>query len=270
MTYGSGQVSGEEGSDSVTIAGFTVTGQEFGIVNTTTANVIASPLSGILGLAFKSIAQTQATPAWQQMAESGAWSDAEMGCFLQRYRGDLSANDVESQGGQFTMGWVRLLHSDCRLYLPVYSGIDSSKLTGDINYISIATSNEDYWRIPLQGMTVQGNAVQIVSATASQAGDFVTDLAVQTNAECAIDTGTTLIGAPQADIQAIYAQIPQAVPMDASSEFSGYYQYPCDTSVNVSLQYGGLSYSMSNADFNLGSFTKDNTMCTGAFFQMDL
>ena len=86
----------------------------------------------------------------------------------------------------------------------------------------------------------------------------------------AIDTGTTLISASPSDVQAIYAQIPGAVAMSQSSGFAGYYQYPCSTNAVVALQFGGLSYTMSNADFNLGSFTRDSSMCTGAFFEMDL
>jgi hypothetical protein len=53
--------------------------------------------------------------------------------------------------------------------------------------------------------------------------------------------------------------------MSASTGYSGYYQYPGSTTVSASLQFGGLSYSISNADFNLGSFTRDTSMCTGAF-----
>jgi hypothetical protein len=58
--------------------------------------------------------------------------------------------------------------------------------------------------------------------------------------------------------------------MSASTGYSGYYQYPCSTTVSVTLQFGGLSYSISNSDFNLGSFTRDTSMCTGAIFQMNL
>lgn len=41
------------------------------------------------------------------------------------------------------------------------SGVDSSLYTGDINFIDIPSSNRDYWRIPLQGMMVQGNNIDI-------------------------------------------------------------------------------------------------------------
>jgi hypothetical protein len=71
-------------------------------------------------------------------------------------------------------------------------------------------------------------------------------------------------------VRAIYQQIQGAEEMDASTGYSGYWQYPCSTNVNVTLQYGGLAYAISNADFNLGPFTRDSSMCTGAFFEMDL
>ena len=36
------------------------------------------------------------------------------------------------------------------------------------------------------------------------------------------------------------------------------------------MQYGGLSYEISTADMNLGRFSTQSDMCTGAFFQMDM
>lgn len=58
--------------------------------------------------------------------------------------------------------------------------------------------------------------------------------------------------------------------MDPSTGYDGYWQYPCSTVVDATLQFGGMTYSISNDDFKLGSFTNDASMCTGAFFEMDL
>lgn len=89
--------------------------------------------------------------------------------------------------------------------------------------------------------------------------------------QVAVDTGTTLIGVPTAVAQGIYAQIPNSEPMAASTGYAGYYQYPCDQNVNVTLQFGGLSYAINNADFSLGAFSSTNSnMCMGAFFEMNL
>lgn len=66
--------------------------------------------------------------------------------FLERYRDDQYATQVESNGGLFTLGYL-----------------NSSLYTGSVNYVSIPTSNQDYWRIPVSGATIQGSSVSIVS-----------------------------------------------------------------------------------------------------------
>jgi len=74
------------------------------VVNSTSANVIGYPLSGILGLAFESIAQTQAPPFWEAVLTSGQATEQTMGFFMKRYRGDLSAQTIEPEGGEFALG----------------------------------------------------------------------------------------------------------------------------------------------------------------------
>lgn len=91
-------------TDTVTMAGFTVSNQEFAVVNATTAQLISAPLSGLMGLAWRGVSASGAQPFWEQLASSGAWSDSQMGFYLQRYRGDDSALRVEQSGGEFTMG----------------------------------------------------------------------------------------------------------------------------------------------------------------------
>ncbi|OCF32449.1 endopeptidase [Kwoniella heveanensis BCC8398] len=240
ISYGSGDADGFLASDTVELAGFTVTGQTFAIVTTTTARLISAPLSGLMGLAWKAIASSKATPFWQALAASGSWTDPEFAFYLARYRGDNTASSVEEQGGEMVLG-----------------GTNTSQYTGSINYIDIAEADLDYWRIPVEALNVQSSSITITSTRGY-------------SPQAAIDTGTTLIGVPSSVAQSIYSQIPNAEALSASSGYDGYYQYPCDTNVNVTIQFGGLSYAISNADMNLGSFTRDSSMCTGAFFEMDM
>ena len=44
------------------------------------------------------------------------------------------------------------------------SGTDTSLYTGDINFIDIPSNQRDYWRIPLQGMMVQGEQVDVIAS----------------------------------------------------------------------------------------------------------
>lgn len=106
------------------MAGFTVSDQTFGmlfflvcnagkhrltfecigVVTSTSANLISYPLSGLMGLAWKSIASSGATPFWQTLAASGDWDSPEMGVYLKRYRGDNTASQIETDGGQILFG----------------------------------------------------------------------------------------------------------------------------------------------------------------------
>lgn len=239
VSYGSGDVAGLLAEDTVSMGGFSVTQQAFGLVNQTvtsgssssSSSLIDAPLSGLMGLAFASIANSGATPWWQTLAEN-TWSDPEFGVFLQRWRGVSTVQDVESQGGEI-----------------VFGGLNSSMFTGSMNYISIPTANEDYWRIAVESITIQGTQLSYASSTAS----------------AAIDTGTTLIGAPSSVVAAVYAKIANSQSL-ASSGMSGYYEYPCSTVVNFSLGFGGKVYSVSDDDFNLGQTYAGSSMCVGALF----
>lgn len=70
---------------------------------------------------------------------------------------------------------------------------------------------------------------------------------------------------------AIYAQIPGSskVPTLVMGQ-EGYYQYPCDTVVDVKLKFGGVEYGISNMDMNFGTFTDDGKICIGSFFAIDV
>ncbi|OJA16945.1 hypothetical protein AZE42_12288, partial [Rhizopogon vesiculosus] len=98
-------------------------------------------------------------------------------------------------------------------------------------------------------LTVQGNSITITSG-----------------ATAVIDTGTTNIGGPASSIEAIYANIPNSQP--ATGEWEGYYTYPCSTTVNVELSFGGSTWSISPADFAFSRTTPTSTECLGAFFEI--
>jgi hypothetical protein len=119
ITYGSGQAQGVVAQDTIAMGGFSVNQQGFGgslitrnrqitdctaVVNSTSANLIRSPVSGLMGLGWRALAQTGVTPLWQTLAASGQWSSQEMGFYMRRYRGVNGAQSIERQGGEFIMG----------------------------------------------------------------------------------------------------------------------------------------------------------------------
>ncbi|KAF9650149.1 aspartic peptidase A1 [Thelephora ganbajun] len=229
IKYGSGSAEGFLGRDVVQLAGFSVSNQVFALCDTISNGLLGSPVSGLMGLAWQSIASSGAEPFWQTLASSGAWDEPVMAFQITRFSNISQARALEP-GGSFTMGTL-----------------NSSLYTGDVDYVNLPSDAITYWTLPLKSLTVQGNSISLGSGK---------------NSYSAIDTGTTLIGGPQDAITAIYSNIPDSSP--ATGDFEGYYTYPCNTNVNVTISFGGRSWSISSADFMLTRVSADR--CIGGFF----
>ncbi|KAL1762707.1 aspartic peptidase domain-containing protein [Schizophyllum commune] len=232
ITYGSGQAAGSLGSDTVQMAGFSVSDQVFGVCDQVSSGLLTAPVSGLLGLAFQSIASSKATPFWEALVSGGAWDDPVMAFHLTRFSNDSQVQSLE-YGGSFTMGFT-----------------NSSLYTGDIEYTDVVGSTQTYWLVEMTGLKAQNNDVSLPSGSESYA---------------AIDTGTTLIGGPSEYVAKIYENIDGASA--GSGDYEGYYTFPCDTEVNTALTFGGQDWSISPDDFIAGQISR--TECLGAFFDLD-
>jgi len=225
ITYGSGRAQGYLAQDAVQMAGFSVADQNFGVVDTVSAGLLSSPVSGLLGLAFKSIASSHANPLWQTLADSGAWDQPVMSFYLSRFI-NATHSKPEEPGGRFTMGFM-----------------DQSLYTGDVQFVDIPSGQEGYWILPLTGVNVNNQAVQLPGTAQSSYS--------------AIDTGTTLIGGPSAVIKEIFANIPGSAP--GTGDYQGYYTYPCNQNVQLSLSFGsGTAWPIDPTDFMLTQISSSN------------
>ncbi|KAL8283138.1 hypothetical protein RQP46_005916 [Phenoliferia psychrophenolica] len=231
IVYGSGDAAGTLAQDTVSIGNYTVPKQIFAAVTNST-NVVSGQVTGILGAGWQALATSGATPILQALAEGGSWPEQSFSFAFTRFVNVASAYSNTEPGGILTLG-----------------GVNTSLFTGSMNYVPI-TDSGTYWLIPLQGITVGGSQV-------------TTD-----NDPVAVDTGTSLIGGPAAQIAAIYALIPNSRPVQIQGQ-SGYYAYPCATEVNVAMTFGGVSYKINPLDFNAGVATNDGRTCLGAFFEIE-
>lgn len=223
-------MSGTLGSDTVTMGGFTVPSQTFLVVDTMTTGLVTAPVSGLMGLAFESLASTNATPFWQALTNSNALSSPEMSFWLSREVNTVTDSTL-APGGVFTLG-----------------GTNSTLFTGDIEFLNLVTT-PSFWLLTLSSLTVNGVAVTL-----------------STNTLSAIDTGTTLIGGPTADVSALYSAIPGSQSMKGNP---GFYSFPCSTSVTVSMSFGGRSWPINPKDFNTGQIDNTtNPACQGAIFDL--
>lgn len=233
ITYGSGNAQGYLASDTVSLADYTVSSQTFAVIQTMSASLINEPLAGLMGLGFSSLSVSKSTPWWVSLATT-KWNEPMFAFYLKRYRNVASASSTEADGGKVSFGEV-----------------DTSLYTGNINYVSVADGKQAYWNIPIAGISVKGTTVNLGSSV-----------------NAAIDTGTTLIGGPASAVAAIYAAIPGSKPMTGS--YAGYYEYPCSTSISLQMTFGTFTVEITEADFNIGSYGVDGTMCIGGVYTQSL
>ncbi|KAG8815759.1 hypothetical protein FRC18_001344 [Serendipita sp. 400] len=233
VRYGSGQAVGELGSDNVQLGQFQVSGQTFGIATRVTSNFLSGNLSGLMGLGFESLASTGATPWW--IRASTAWTAPQMSFYFTRFRNIQAGNAGDEPGGQFTMG-----------------GTNSSLYDGQINFVNLVRAQ--YWTIPMTTLGISGGASITLSGSEQNA---------------AIDTGTTLIGGPSDILDQFYSTIPGAARgTQVDPSLTDYYVIPCDANVQVTLTFGGQTYTMTASDLIAGTVSR--SYCLGAFFTLDL
>ncbi|KAH7104125.1 acid protease [Auriculariales sp. MPI-PUGE-AT-0066] len=230
ISYGSGDVAGTTVSDTVSIGGLTAQKQTFGLITVLQAQLIGGDIAGLMGLAFQSIAQTQAPPVWKNLDNAGLLDKPMMGFALERHNGDRFTSQTQTNdGGVFTLG-----------------GVDTSQYTGDIEFLSVTAQN--FWTLPMKALTINGQSMSVSGTSA------------------AIDTGTTLIGGPSDIVQEIYNQIGGR---PGTGELNGLWVYPCSVGdVKVTLNFGGSTWSMSPKDFLFQQYT--TSQCIGAFIDLDL
>ncbi|KIK02661.1 hypothetical protein K443DRAFT_677390 [Laccaria amethystina LaAM-08-1] len=231
ISYGSGTVGGIIAQDVVTMGSFTVQNQTFLAANQFPAGFLAGSASGIMGLAFSALSTTRSTPFWQALGSQLA--APEMAFYLTRFNNDSSAQQ-EEPGGVFTLG-----------------GVDSTLFTGDIEFLAMSPGTPIFWLLNMSAITVQGQSVQITTGNAA--------LAV-------FDTGTTLIGGPTADVKAIWAAVPGSAVVNGTEYFS----FPCSTSVQVTLSFGGKAWPINVTDMNLGPVSQGSSQCLGAIFDANI
>ncbi|KAI9510043.1 acid protease [Russula earlei] len=229
ITYGSGQATGTLATDVVQMAGFEVNNQVFALCSQISSGLLASPVSGLMGLGWQSLSSSGATPFWQSLYEGNVWDEPVMAFYLTRFLNESNVN-AEEPGGVFTMGTT-----------------NTSLYTGQIDYQSVPSGSVNYWTLPLTNLSVGSSSVTLPSGSSSYA---------------AIDTGTTLIGGPATQVAALYALIPGSSP--GTGNYEGYYTFPCSTTIDVTLSFGGKTWSISQDDFKMAQLS--GSQCLGAVF----
>lgn len=219
IEYGDGStVSGPVYTDSVSVAGVSVTKQYFSPVTTLSSSFSDDPIDGILGLAFPAISNLGENPVFNTAYQEGAVSS------------DVFAFKLASSGSELYLG-----------------GTDSSLYSGSIEYHSVDTST-GFWQAT--------GAKALVGGSTAVSGF-----------ETIIDSGTTIMYGPPSAVKTFYSKISGSKVYDSSE---GYYSYPCNSAPSVAFSWGGKSWTISAANFNLGETESGSGQCVGALAGQDL
>jgi len=125
-------------------------------------------------------------------------------------------------------------------------GTNSKYYSGSIEYhpvVNLANQSQpSFWQIDNGEIEVNGQTV---------ASSFKT----------IIDSGTTIMFGPPGPVKELYGKIGgQAM----TGRMAGFYEFPCNSTPNVSFKWGGNAWAISEASFNLGMVSAGSSMCVGA------
>jgi len=209
---------------------FTVQKQTFLAVDQVSSDLTEGSVQGIMGLAFGSISSTSATPFWENLANGGELSVPEMGFWLQR--ANPLSTDEEGPGGVFTLG-----------------GTNSSLFTGVIEFLDMPSNiRPSFWLLNTASITLNGQNFAVP----------------RTEALAAIDTGTTLIGGPTDVVTAFW----KTVGGKPSENNPGFFEYPCSTSLSVTMSFGGKAWPINPRDMIFGRLSSTSPLCLGSVFDV--
>lgn len=106
-----------------------------------------------------------------------------------------------------------------------FGGLDSTKFNANTLTTFDNVNTEGFWEGAMDAVTVNGQDLGLQGRTAI------------------LDTGTTLIIAPDNDAAAVH----QAIP-GAQSDGQGGFTIPCTTNASVALTFGGQSFAIDTQD----------------------
>lgn len=213
ITYGTGSASGTLVTDLVSIGGLNVSATTIAACTTVNDLLTESYESGLLGMGWRALANSGATPLLEQLYQNGELDEPVFGMAFASWSSDQAAYDSAQHGGMLSIG-----------------GVNPYLYSGAISYIGVTGST--YWSIPLDDIVINGVRLGISFDS------------------CIIDSGTTLVSIPAADVAKVYAQIPGAT---ASGSLM---LYPTSENPVVGLEFGGVVWNISDFSFGQASATQ--------------
>ncbi|EJF65495.1 acid protease [Dichomitus squalens LYAD-421 SS1] len=237
ITYGSGKVSGTLATDIVGLGTASVSGQTFCAVRKESSDLNDEPNSGLLGMAFGSIAQSGKATFFENLLAQKQLAQSVFSVHLTRTR---------ETGSQVCFGCY-----------------DATKAMGPVRWNSVISRT--YWSIAMDGLSV--NKTLSVSANLTAAIDTGTTL-IYLPSGVADDFYALIPGSASAMQYGAGKRLTRILDSVANNNTTGFYTVPCDTTVTVALILNGETFSIYPSDFNLGRTDVDSNDCVGGILAL--
>ncbi|KAJ7247450.1 aspartic peptidase domain-containing protein [Mycena rebaudengoi] len=148
-----------------------------------------------------------------------------------------------AQAPEFAFWFKRGAQAGSAAGVLTVGGRNSSLFVGDMEFHNIAGATPTHWQIQLSAITVQGKTITIP----------------ETSSLSTFDTTQSLIQGPTSEVATIWA----AIPGSSGPTLDGYYHFPCNPEVNITISFGGKAWPLNPADLSGGVVANDTSMCIG-------
>ncbi|KAF8604261.1 acid protease [Ceratobasidium sp. AG-I] len=221
----------------VTVGGFVLDGQTFGLVNDTNATLASGDqqASGVLGLGFPRLSQIGravggAVPPIARLAQQGALSYPLFGLSLHK-------NDT----GTLSLGAIDA---------DVVSNLTSIAWHNVAPFPTLPSDNSSIylqWAIHMSSVFINGTRVSINSTYPEVVG---------TQPLALLDLGTSGMFGPATDVARLFSLIPASRLVG-----DGQYAVPCDTSLTMAFTFGNRNYTLQPHDYIYARVQDPPNMC---------
>lgn len=82
-----------------------------GLCEEVSDNLLSSPVSGLMGLAWQALSSSGSTPFWENLYQNNVLDEPLMAFYLTRFQ-NSSRGDEQEPGGVFTLGWLSYYTTD--------------------------------------------------------------------------------------------------------------------------------------------------------------
>ncbi|KAH8107018.1 acid protease [Cristinia sonorae] len=243
LNYLMGSVSGTVATETVTLGPFQISSQVLGLANGTSGlGLTGTGNSGILGLSFPLEAAIPDTAGMTLL--DNVLSTFDEGSRFFAFK--LGRDQISSS---FTIGQVDTAFANDTSEF-TFTPVDPASGT-----LSKNERYYDYWKIPIQKMTINGTAFEL---SPSRVAGAKSPIAV-------MDTGTTLVLGPSADVDRFYTSIGGTRKMDDMQ--GGQWQIRCDRAAAVGFVLGegegAREYGIDPMDLAWVEGGREGDWCTG-------